>query len=220
MIVKERELTPTQAAVVARVSVRNVNRSIDEKILPKDLFEVGRDGARRLSANACIFVSFYFEAANRLTLEERRRIIATASRQLPKAHMGALEKEWIIRQEFLAIDLAPFLRGVNLRLAKLNAARALVVEDPEILSGTPVIRGTRIPAYDIAALAEAGELMDRILEDYPGITAEAVELAAFYAEANPLQGRPQRSRNLPAGAVIVAHYSVPTNHAVIQKLAS
>ena len=32
----------------------------------------------------------------------------------------------------------------------------MVVEDPEILSGTPVIRGTRIPVYDVAAQAEGG----------------------------------------------------------------
>lgn len=221
MIATEQELlTPTEAAVVSHVSVRNVNRAIDEKLLPENLFAVGRDGARQVSADACIFISFYFEAANRLTSEERLRIIATASKQLPEAQVCTLEKEWIIRQEFLAIDLAPFLRSARQRLEKLSAARELVVEDPEILSGTPVIRGTRVPAYDIAALAAAGEPTDRILEDYPSITAEAVELATLYAEANPLQGRPQRSRTLPAGAVIVAHYSVPTNHAVIQKLAS
>jgi uncharacterized protein (DUF433 family) len=220
MIAQEPELTPTQAAVVSCVTVRNVNRCIDEKILPKNLFEIDGDGARRLSVNACIFISFYFEAANRLTSEERRRIIASASRELPKANPGALEKEWIIRQEFLSVDLAPFLRGVRLRLAQLDAALALVVEDPEILSGTPVIRGTRVPVYDIAVLAASGEPVDRILEDFPGITAEAVELAALYAEANPLQGRPQRSRTLPAGAVVVTHYRVPGNRAVIQKLAS
>jgi uncharacterized protein (DUF433 family) len=35
--------------------------------------------------------------------------------------------------------------------AELDKARALVVEDPEILSGTPVIRNTRIRVYDVAA---------------------------------------------------------------------
>jgi uncharacterized protein (DUF433 family) len=40
--------------------------------------------------------------------------------------------------------------------AELDKARALVVEDPEILSGTPVIRNTRIPVYDTAASVAAG----------------------------------------------------------------
>ena len=47
--------------------------------------------------------------------------------------------------------------------AKLDEAHALVVEDPEILSGTPVIRNTRIPVYDVAASVAAGLPMDRIL---------------------------------------------------------
>jgi uncharacterized protein (DUF433 family) len=217
---EQKSLTTTEAAVVSGVSVRNVNRVIDEKILPESLFEAGPDGVRRLNADACVFISFYFGAANRLTSDERLRIIATASKQLSGAEASAMEKEWIIRQEFLTVDLAPFLRGVRQRLEKLSAARAMVVEDPEILSGTPVIQGTRVPVYYVAASVEAGEPMERILEDYPRLTAEDVELAALYAEAIPPRGRPRPSAPLPAGAVIVAHYRVPARHAATRKLAS
>lgn len=217
---QQKSLTTTETAVVSRVSVRNVNRVIDEKILPESLFDVGPDGARRLNADACVFISFYFEAANRLTAEERLRIIATASKQLPLGRASALEQEWTIREGFLTVDLAPFLRGVQQRLARLDAARALVVEDPEILSGTPVIQGTRVPVYYVAASVAAGEPMERILEDYPSLTAEDVELAALYAEAIPPQGRPRPSAPLPAGAVIVAHYRIPARHTGAQKLAS
>jgi hypothetical protein len=37
-----------------------------------------------------------------------------------------------------------------------------------------------------------------------GLTEEAVELAALYAEANPQRGRPRRLPSLPAGVVIVS----------------
>jgi uncharacterized protein (DUF433 family) len=39
---------------------------------------------------------------------------------------------------------------------RLEEAREIVIEDPEILSGTPVIKGTRVPVHDIAALFDAG----------------------------------------------------------------
>jgi hypothetical protein len=45
---------------------------------------------------------------------------------------------------------------VDRRLSQLKEAQELVVEDPEILSGTPVIRGTRIPVYDVASQVDAG----------------------------------------------------------------
>lgn len=202
-------LTPTEAAVVSSVAVRDVNRVIDEKILPEGLYKVGRDRSRRFSANACAFISFYFRSANQLTSEERVRTIALASKRLGKETTNDLEREWIIRQDFLSIDLAPFLRSTRQRLARLSAARALVVEDSDILGGTPVLKGTRIPVYDVAASVTAGLLTERILAAYPGLTDEALELAALYAEANPQRGRPRRSPSLPAGAVIIGSQRKP-----------
>ena len=61
----------------------------------------------------------------------------------------------------------------------------MVVEDPEILSGTPVIRGTRIPVHDVAAQVEAGVPMEEILEMYPRLSAAQVELASIFAKTVP-----------------------------------
>ncbi len=52
---------------------------------------------------------------------------------------------------------------------RLEEAREMVVEDPEILSGTPVIRGTRVPVHDVVAAFDAGALADEILECYPSL---------------------------------------------------
>ena len=90
-------LTPTEAAVVSCVAVRDVNRVIDEKILPKGLYKVGRDRTRWFDVDACAFISFYFKAANQLTSEERMRTIVAASARLQGEVAGVLEKEWIIR---------------------------------------------------------------------------------------------------------------------------
>ena len=67
-------LTPAEAAVVAGVSMRDVHRVIDEHILPECLYDVR--GARSFRSDACVFIAFYFEAAGRLTSEERQRAIA------------------------------------------------------------------------------------------------------------------------------------------------
>ena len=56
---------------------------------------------------------------------------------------------------------------MNKQDEKLRAARAMVVEDPEILGGTPVIKGTRAPVYDVAASVAAGLPLDRIARAYP-----------------------------------------------------
>lgn len=42
-------LTPTEAAIVSSVEVRDVNRVIDESILPKDFYRINPDRTRRSS---------------------------------------------------------------------------------------------------------------------------------------------------------------------------
>jgi len=85
---------------------------------------------------------------------------------------------------------------VNRCLSQLRQTQRLVIEDPEILRGTPVIRGTRIPVYDVASLVEAGTPLEELREIYPKLTPSQIELASMYAKANPQRGRPRR-RHLP-----------------------
>ena len=191
-------LTPTEAAVVSGVSVRDVHRVIDEHILPDSFYDT--QGARVFKSHACVFIAFYFGAADRLTSEERQRAITLASRN----SSDVKSRTRTIQDEFLTIDLAAFWKGVDERMARLNAARAQVIEDNEILSGTPVIKGTRVPVYDIAASVAAGIPVESILSSYPSLKREEVELAALFAEANPQRGRPRQRIVPPAGAKVVS----------------
>jgi len=192
-------LTATETAVVAGVSVRDVNRIIDERILPETFYST--ESVRSFRVDACALIAFYFQAADRLTSEERQRTILAASN---------LSLEWksrkncLIQDEFLTVNLSSFLKSAHDRLARLSEARDLVVMDEDVLGGTPVIKGTRVPVYDIAASMDAGISMKRILSAYPGLDEKAVELAALYAEANPQRGRRRRSAAPPAGAIIVS----------------
>jgi hypothetical protein len=73
-----------------------------------------------------------------------------------------------------------------------------------------VIRGTRIPVYDVAASAAAGISTERILAAYPGLDAEKIELAILFAQAYPPRGRPRSgSAEFPVGAVIVSDHRRP-----------
>jgi uncharacterized protein (DUF433 family) len=190
-------LTPAETAVVAGVSMRDVHRVIDEHILPESFYDGGQ--ARSFRSDACVFIAFYFETADRLTSEERQRAIALASR-----NSSGKKSTKIVHDGFLTIDFAPFWTSVDKRLQRLNAARAQVSMDDEILGGTPIIRGTRVPVYDVAASVAAGYPMERILASYPSLSREQVELAALYAEANPQRGRPKQSILPLSGMKVIA----------------
>jgi uncharacterized protein (DUF433 family) len=190
-------LSPSEAAVISGVSLRDVHRVIDEHILPDSFY--GPMQPRSFKRQACVFISFYFQAANRLTAEERQRTIALASQ--PSFDWKATKN--LVRDEFLTIDFAPFRQAVDERILKLQMARDMVVSDSEILGGTPVFRGTRVPVYDIAASIAAGVSMNEILEGYPSLKAHQLELATLYAEANPQRGRPRQRPAIPAGATVI-----------------
>jgi uncharacterized protein (DUF433 family) len=199
----DEHLTATEAAVVAHVSVRDVNRAIDERILPAGFFRAGAE--RNVLAAGCPLIAFYFESAERLTSKERLWAIERAGPRLKKSGASAAlrDEDWTFRDEFLSIDLAPFVRRTSERLARLAQARAAVVASADVLGGTAVIRGTRVPVYDVAASVAAGIPPERILAAYPSLDAEKIELAAIYAQATPPRGRPRRAAARPKGAKVM-----------------
>jgi uncharacterized protein (DUF433 family) len=209
-------LKMTEAAVVSRVALRDVNRVIDEGILPDGFFTL--DDGRHVLASACTLISFYFESARRLTSEERLFAIREAGPRLRRsgalAFPALLKEDWTVRDGFLTIDLAPFVRRATERLDRLAAALDMVVSSSDILGGAPVIRGTRIPVHDVAASSTTGIPLERILAAYPELDAEKVELAVIYAEAHPPRGRPRRGGELPKGSVIIADRRVPRRRKV------
>jgi uncharacterized protein (DUF433 family) len=61
-------------------------------------------------------------------------------------------------------------------------AREILYSDPEILGGTPVFAGTRVPVDALIDFLEGGDTIEDFLENYPGVSREQV--FAFLEEAS------------------------------------
>lgn len=59
--------------------------------------------------------------------------------------------------------------------------KQIVHSDPEIVSGTPVFVGTRVPVQALLDYLEGGETIDEFLDDFPSVSREQV--VAFLEEA-------------------------------------
>jgi len=57
----------------------------------------------------------------------------------------------------------------------------IVTSSPEIMSGTPVFSGTRVPVQALIDYFEGGETIDDFLAGFPTVTREQV--VAFFDEA-------------------------------------
>jgi uncharacterized protein (DUF433 family) len=56
-----------------------------------------------------------------------------------------------------------------------------IVMNPEILTGKPTIRGTRIPVELVLAKLARNPDLDELFEDYPRLTTEDVKACLEYA---------------------------------------
>lgn len=60
---------------------------------------------------------------------------------------------------------------------------SVIVQDPEIHSGEPVFRGTRVPFQTLLDYLEGGETLDDFLEQFPGVSRENAIAALEEAKA-------------------------------------
>ena len=63
------------------------------------------------------------------------------------------------------------------------ATQSVIIQDPEILSGEPVFRGTRVPFQTLLDYLEGGETLDEFLEQFPGVSRENAIAALEEAKA-------------------------------------
>ena len=54
----------------------------------------------------------------------------------------------------------------------MRGDRSVVQSDPDILGGTPVFVGTRVPLQALLDYLEAGRPLDEFLDDFPSVTRE------------------------------------------------
>jgi len=54
----------------------------------------------------------------------------------------------------------------------MKARSTVVHSDPEILGGTPVFVGTRVPVKSLLDYLEAGHPLDEFLDDFPSVSRE------------------------------------------------
>jgi uncharacterized protein (DUF433 family) len=64
-----------------------------------------------------------------------------------------------------------------------TVSNSVIVQDPEIHSGEPVFRGTRVPFQTLLDYLEGGETLDEFLEQYPGVSRENAFAALEEAKA-------------------------------------
>lgn len=179
-----RPLTLDEVAAVVDVDRKVVFRMIKDGDIPKSALSRSKNtviGSQpMLKPITCPIVQFQVTTGHQLSSQLRRRLV----REIGNVAKG-FSRQGVLEEGAWRVDLIGSVTKTVLRMAALANAEAAVIFNPDIRGGLPVMRGTRIGVYEAADLCKV-EAVHFILENFPPLTEEHLELASLYAKAHPL----------------------------------
>lgn len=179
-----REYTPAQASVLANLPLPAVHKLIERRLIRPRRLRAGRSIQRMLNLQQVLYLRLEAEGVRLLPVSARRAI----AKQIESS--PGIDVVVFGGGSALVIQVKSVRQELDADLKKLERAAEMAVSDPEVMHGTPVYRGTRIPVELIADMVRQGTKIDEILEGYPALDREKVELAPLYVQAFPRRGRP------------------------------
>jgi len=195
-----------EAAFIAGLSDRQMNRVIDEDLMPKVLFDQ-RGSTRRFTRLCAAFAKFYFDTESVLVAAARRQILEEITQRVvkwpTKRDVLALlslpeDANWKVIKHAVEIDLAPYIANAFVRARDVEQADALVSTDAQIMGGVAVFAGTRVPIDGVLASLHSGVSMNRLKASYPFLGDTHIYAAKVYQQVHPKRGRPRRLADVNA----------------------
>lgn len=188
-----------QAAYIAGLTDRQLNRVVDEHLLPSGLVEQGQN-ERLFTRLGAAFATFYFATDDVLVAGTRRLVLQELVERLNRvpeknevlnlAQVQAVD--WKVRCKAIEIDLRPYVQAAHLRSDEVDWAETLVTTDPQIMGSTPVFAGTRVPLEIVLGSLDSGIGMERLRGSYAFLTEAHIQAARVYQAVHPRKGRPRR----------------------------
>jgi uncharacterized protein (DUF433 family) len=183
------EMTTAEAAFVLGVDPTRIKKACANHVVEAG----GSETARKLAYGDVVFLRYYLthpdlSADQRTTLyknlkqsnAKQRRLLVAAS------HDGTM-----------VVDLTPSVAEVSERAAELVRLREAVEDGP---NGEPLLRGTNVPVYRIAALVQAPREgrpdTSEARKGFPSLSDEQITTAYSYSLAYPKKGRPYPAKSL------------------------
>jgi uncharacterized protein (DUF433 family) len=176
--------TPSQVSAVTGLPLSAVHKAIEYKLIRPKRVPAGHFVKRLLSRSQAVYLRMEARGLRSLPLAVRRQVARAVEED------AGIDAMLVSEGSVILIQCKSARKEVEMGLRRLAEATRMVESDPEIMRAAPVYRGTRIPVHAIADMLTQGATVAEILEGYPALTRENVELAPMYVKAFPSRGRP------------------------------
>src|SRR5208282_61240 len=174
------QFTAAQAAFVLCEPVRAVKRAFDTGPVRPALIRRSGIQVRAIAWRDLVYLYAARTLRDELTPKARADFYEALQRT-------TIEREREVRFGRFSVVVSDLIQDVERRTAEL----AKLADRVEFRAdGEPVLRGTDIEVYRIAALLAGGMSVEDIETDYPSLSRDAIEAAKAYADAHPKPGRP------------------------------
>ncbi|HEX7638657.1 MAG TPA: DUF433 domain-containing protein [Burkholderiaceae bacterium] len=190
-----------EAAFIGGVSAPQMNRLVDEELVPSALLALD-GGGRRFARLAAAFARFFFDTEPILVASARKKVLAELTARVERLpardrvlalQLMPREFDWKFVDVRLgvAVDVSSFVSEAMARARDVDNADKLVAEDAEVLGGIPCFAGTRVPIDHVLGSLDKGLAFERLVASWPFLTEAHVDAARVYAQVHPRRGRPR-----------------------------
>ena len=176
--------TAAEASAVTNLPLRSVHKLIERRLVRPRRLRTGKSVQRLLSFEQLVYLRLEAEGLRVLPIAVRRDIAKRIEGD------SGIDVVCLSGGRAITIQVKAVRNELAEEVKRLRRAQDVIVLDPEIMRGTPVYRGTRIPVEIVADMLNQGASVEEILEGYPALDREKVELATLYLQAFPRRGRP------------------------------
>ncbi|GJE29687.1 DUF433 domain-containing protein [Methylobacterium organophilum] len=171
--------TIAQAALIVEKPVAVLQKVVERAPVRPKMVERGGRRIRAFDLHDLVFLQALDTLKRDLTPLKQAEIYEALAHLPPESPLRDVEAG------DLRYDFGPYLRSIRSRIDETDRLLALI----DASGREPVVKGTSIEAYRIAALFD-GMSLGEILRDYPSLTEEQARAAKAYADSHPKPGRP------------------------------
>jgi uncharacterized protein (DUF433 family) len=175
-----RTFTVPEAAAILEQPLKQISNALARDLAP---IRLAKGRGRTVTVAGLLALELLRTLGGLFSPKGRRRVLS-------KAVDPSTGDE--VQEGCVVVKLAEHRGRVEARKSLLAQAEALIVRDREILGGEPSVKGTRIPAYVVGALARKHGVVEA-QTTYPSIPRQTIELVALYVAANPRRGKPRQA---------------------------
>jgi len=181
-----------------------VHKAIETGLIHPGRKREGKTVTRLFSKTQILFLFLEARGLRLLPLPTRRGVAKQLERN-PNVNSLQVTEGSVVR-----IECKSARQAAQAGFRRLAQAQLMVDSQPDVMHGTPVYKGTRIPVQLIADMLAQGTEVEEILQGYPALTRQGIQLAPLYVKAFPRRGRPA-ARPWARKRTSRTFYSIKTN---------